>query len=46
MRRCNRGDGDIAKHPGQAEKREEQHGRLNRAPGGGGTRGGKREKVR
>lgn len=31
---CNSRDGDITKRPGQAEKREEQQGRLNRAPGG------------
>ena len=34
MSRCNRGDGYIAKCPGQAKQREEQQGRLNRAPGG------------
>ena len=41
MSRCNRGDGDIAKCPGQAEQREEQQGRLNCAPGGRGK--GKKE---
>ena len=43
--RCNRGDGYIAKCPGQAEQREEQQGRLNRAPGGRRGKGKKEGEV-